>query len=69
MRGLGLLILTVTGIGGLGALLVLSKLEVPRLDVVFLFVPWAVVSFIGMALLWSGAAVVVFFRTRAQRRS
>ena len=69
VRVLGLLILAVVGVGGIGTTLVLSRLELPQLDVAFLFIPWAVVTTTGMALLWSGAAVAVYFRTRARRRS
>ena len=69
VRSLGLLILAVVGVGGFGALLVFSGLAAPRLDVALLFLPWAVATFAGMALLWIGTALVVLLRTRSQRRS
>ena len=62
MKALGLLILAVVGVGGVGVEATVSRLELPQLNVGFLFIPWAVVATIAMALMWLGTAVLLFIK-------
>ena len=62
VKALGLLILAVVGVGGVGMIALVSRLELPQLNVGFLFIPWAVVATIAMALMWLGTAVLLFIK-------
>ena len=62
VKALGLLILAVVGVGGVGMIALVSRLELTQLNVGFLFIPWAVVATIAMALMWLGTAVLLFIK-------
>ena len=64
VRVMGVLIVAVMAIAGVGTIAVLSSVDMPQLEVSYLFVPWAAVATAGMTLLWVGTAIAVYLRIK-----
>ncbi|MGB7861679.1 MAG: hypothetical protein WBM90_14385 [Acidimicrobiia bacterium] len=67
MKALGLFIFAVISAGGIGTIAVFSRIEKEQIDVAFVLGPIAVVTIVGMTILWAGVAVVTSLRSTSDQ--